>query len=690
MATFLIIAILGAITAFVLPVSVSAGMINLAGFFLGIAGMFLDLALKSLVVQFDAQIYSAIADTVGYVWTAFRDMSNIVIIGMFTFISISMILGVEQFGTRKMVARVLIIAVLINFSLLFTRIVIGTSNFVAGKFYVAMSLDSIANTAGAAAPVSGGALDTIVNYASTAGISGQFVNLMGLPSALNARDTVNVVYDQNGGRWGAGGITAMLYGVTTAILMMATALVLAYAIFLLIARTVLFLFLLTTSSLAFAAYLVPQWGDQYWKMWWGSLLRNAVFAPLLMIMLWTTLIISYALVKGPGQNRSFDKLFSDPTQGSGVMALLIFSIILGMLYASIRFASSFSKKIDGFSWASIAPAFGIGIGARIAALAGRQTIGRGSAWAGRKMQEASKDTVNRSLWTRQLYDFGAQQFKGVAKSEMNIMRGTLGKEILGVTGLKKLDTLAGTMVKGFEGSQKARAEAFAEKASRMKLDEKETAEMAKGAVAQILKENPSLGKAHDEASTAVAESQKQLKNIAEKQGETLDAFAQNMKTMTNSFEKAQQRAIENPASTAAKDEVKNLEKAMRDARADHEASMNQQKQRIEDAKLMVERGQLTREKVLRKAVEKAVEKGMYPKDAGALASEMAHKRFSNTLLRIANISTEQNDQLARLAGKQIKEKKKKEGIKDAIAELRKAEKEDKDAHATENEPGADH
>lgn len=380
MTGFILLTIAAVAATFVAPVATGTGMINLAGWFILIMGMLFDLALKYLVVDFNAQIYTAIAGSLGQVWTAFRDMANIVIIGMFTSVAILTILGSAEYGAKKLVARILIIAVLINFSLLFTRIIIEASNFVAGKFYSVMALDSITNPASANAPAPG-----LLDYAGTAGISGQFINLLGLPSALDARETVASVYAANApknifGQWVAsaeGGITAIIYGFTAAVLMIAVGLVLGYAVFLLVTRTVLFLFLLSVSALAFASYLVPHWGDKYWSMWWSALLRNAVFGPLLMLMLWATLTISYALVSGSGQARSFDKLFSDPTSGSGVLALLIFLIILGMLFACIKFASSFSTKIAGFgasrtAWAGIP----LGLGAGLGGLLGRNVIGR--------------------------------------------------------------------------------------------------------------------------------------------------------------------------------------------------------------------------------------------------------------------------------------------------------------------------
>lgn len=440
--TSLILLALTAVFAAVAPGLFGAALINIAGFFIGIAGMLLDLSLRYLVVDFAKYIYSPVADAIGNtLWAAFRDISNILIIGMFTLIAVSIIIGAQSFNAKRMVAQVLIVAVLINFSLLFTRIIIEASNFVAGKFYSAMALDSSVNAASASA--SANSFDELINFASQSGISGQFISLLGLPSAFNARDTVNSVWSGNASYAGklsgisaSGGIAAIIYAFTTTALLLCTSIVLMYAVFLLIARTALLLFLLVTSSLAFGAYLIPKWGDHYWKIWWDSLLKNALFGPLLMLMLWTTMTLSYALVKGAGV-RSFDKLFSDPTNGSGALALLIFFLILAMLYGSIRFASSFSSKIAGFNWAMAIPGGALAAPAWLTGAAYRSTFGKN---AYRRLQQMDEqiNTARKEGRTSDVLQLQREreQVARRARSDFNAMNTLVGDKVAKTLGLQ--------------------------------------------------------------------------------------------------------------------------------------------------------------------------------------------------------------------------------------------------------------
>src|SRR3989344_7174003 len=72
---------------------------------LTIAGVLFNLVLDFTVVNFAKFVTPGVQTGINTVWTAFRDISNIVIIGIFVFIAISMILGIKEFGQKKMVAQ---------------------------------------------------------------------------------------------------------------------------------------------------------------------------------------------------------------------------------------------------------------------------------------------------------------------------------------------------------------------------------------------------------------------------------------------------------------------------------------------------------------------------------------------------------------------------------------------------------
>jgi hypothetical protein len=329
----------------------SSVIISMTGWILGMAGVLMNTSLEFTTIGFDTQIYNRISGGIEAVWTAFRDIANIVIIGMFTFIALSMILGLEKFNARQMVAKVLLIAILINFSLLFTRIIITSSNFVATQFYKAAQFNSEGGVQGA----TGG--QPYDQY--SAGISGKFAQLLGVGGVLDTKDALWKASESADNGW-----VALLMGLLSAFIFLTVSLVFLYIAFLLIARAILFIFLLITSSLAFASYLIPgkgAIGGYGWDAWWSSLLKNAVFAPLLLMLLWATLQVGAGIKATSG---SIGGLLADPAKGGNINALFSYLLILGMLYVSIKIATSFSHKIGGFDMAKAFASSPFAVGAR--------------------------------------------------------------------------------------------------------------------------------------------------------------------------------------------------------------------------------------------------------------------------------------------------------------------------------------
>src|SRR3989344_1808983 len=180
------------------------------------------------------------------------------------FIAISIILGNKEYGQKKLVASVLIVAILINFSLLFTKMIIDGGNFTAYQFYKSASFATTLNAPGAGATPAAGLQQT----QQSAGVSGTFLRIVGITGFWDTKFALKDMADLNGS-WAA----------------MGWALVAAVMI---------------PGPLAFATHLIPglEKGAYGWNAWWKSLIRGALFAPLLMIFLWASLIVLSDASKG--------------------------------------------------------------------------------------------------------------------------------------------------------------------------------------------------------------------------------------------------------------------------------------------------------------------------------------------------------------------------------------------------------
>lgn len=546
-------------------VGISMGIIYLAGMVLRIAGAFMNGALALTTVDFNTSVYSYVAPAIQSVWTVFRDISNILIIGMFTFIALSMILGIEKFNARQMVAKVLLIAVLINFSLLFTRIIIESSNFFAIQFYKAASFG----------------VDPATGNAAAVGISGKFGQLMGIYSVL---ETGNALWKAELGWWDPG-IMTMAMAALVVIVTLVAALLFFYIAFLLVSRTLLFIFLLITSSLAFGSYLLPNSGvgGYGWDMWWKSLLRNAVFAPLLMMFLWATIQVGTGIKQISGTQGSIGGLLADPTQSGNINALFSYLLIIGMLYVSVKVSSSFSHKIAGFNYAALLPAYGAGLLARGAGLFGRQTFGRLGYMGSADMSARAKAAAEKgNMFAARMYMNGAKQFEGIAKRDFNLMKGQLGKEISGAAGIKKLDAIAGKDLHGFKGEKEAFIKGIAEEGKKLGRTDAEKKKIDSDRQ-QALQREAASSVEHQQKSRENTQNQNALDTERRQQAAMETRHENEMKALQKELDEARRSGGVNSAA------AQNAQNRIAQARNQHKTALDEQTSRIQSAEKAVKR-----------------------------------------------------------------------------------------------------
>lgn len=512
----------------------------IGGFALLLSGMLFNFLLDNTVAQFSSKIVTGeVRAAINVAWEVFRDVSNIVIIGMFTFIAISLILGIKEYGERKMIARALIVAVLINFSLLFTKIIIDGSNFVAYQFHRAAQLETKGDPATASS-------DT-----PPPGVAGAFLNSMGATSVMQLFDVLKATQQSKDGY----SLKTIVFGIVMGALLLLAAAVLLYGSFLMLARALLLIFLMITAPLAFASWLIPKFAQEGWHKWWDSLLKSAVFAPLLMLFLW----VSLKLISGFQGDGALGELMSPETPGNlalGTDALFRYLIVLGFLFASIKIASKFSGTIAGFGTlmtAGVAP-FALANRLAIAPLM-RSTLGRvGARWEEGKKERLGSvrtglaTTVNemRALekidkkkrtseeqerleqlqgkykaGTREAVSLQRQADRffrgGMAKSSFNVMNTSTGKTLAGTFGLKGTASGADKKPQGYADIVKQRAEEAAKatgglvlgNADREKLqmqEEKKLRDMQRGT-------EDALKKGLAEATKVVAERQPEISDL---------------------------------------------------------------------------------------------------------------------------------------------------------------------------------
>src|SRR3989338_3115796 len=98
-----------------------------------------------------ASVYSS-SDFLPQAWRITRDLSNIFFILILLYIAIKIILGLAGHDGKKMIIWVIIMALLINFSMFATKIVIDSYNVLALIFYNKMEVKAIDSTTGKPTP----------------------------------------------------------------------------------------------------------------------------------------------------------------------------------------------------------------------------------------------------------------------------------------------------------------------------------------------------------------------------------------------------------------------------------------------------------------------------------------------------------------------------------------------------------
>jgi len=332
--------VIGAITWVLFYIAELANQIMIA------AGLLLDYVLE-------ISIRGGILNEIGAIqigWEIVRDLSNIFFIFILLFIAIATILQKEQYGTKALLAQVIIVALLINFSLFITKVVIDVSNVFALQFY-----DSLT--------VSGGSVTATL------------------------RDGINLIQayntDELEGLEDKTKVASIFFFLT--IFYLTTAWTFFLGALLFTGRLVAFIFLMILAPAAFLLSILPG-TKKYYNQWWEMLINQAVVAPLYLFVLFIVIRITQ------------ENAFLQPTSQDAfldVSLLFNFVIIIFLLLYGLNIVKKISGEVGKQSINYGKKATGFLAGRLVAGGGGalaRATIGRSALWfarGGGGLQEAS-------------------------------------------------------------------------------------------------------------------------------------------------------------------------------------------------------------------------------------------------------------------------------------------------------------
>lgn len=343
-------------------------LLKFASLLTGFAAIILNGVVYLTVVKI-SENYSNIP-AIDTAWKTIRDLANMGFIFILLYAAIQTIIGVGK-DTQKLIVKVIVIAVLINFSLFFTKLIIDASNILAITFYDAIAPEAL-NAAGG------------FNWTQK-GLSDAFMQHLSLQSLYKvAKISTGAV------------ITT---GIMGSIMLLVAAFVFFAVAILFIIRYVVLILVLILSPIAFLSFVLPQL-EKYRSQWWEALSGQAFFAPIYFALTWVTLSVLGGIMSSFGKisgttaggatalgNLAITGSGAVDSGGGGAFAMLInFIVIIVFLIVSLIIAKEWANKAPGgvsklTSWAmGAAGGATLGMAGRFGRLAaGGATMSPGSA-----------------------------------------------------------------------------------------------------------------------------------------------------------------------------------------------------------------------------------------------------------------------------------------------------------------------
>ncbi len=318
-------------------------ILEIASLITGIGGFLLEKAIEITVLH--AAEYLGSGTSLGTAieggWGVIRDISNLIFIFGFIYVGIMTIIDPEKASTKRFLSSIIIGALLINFSLFFTRIIVDVSNFVSIE---------------------------ITNTMLTGGgsITDKIMDTLGL-TTLYKMDAAGISTLTGGG--------TLAFYFMGAIFLIVAGFVLASGAILLITRFVAIVFIMIFSPLLFAATVFPQTANIANDLW-KKLFNYAFFAPAYLLLL----IVSIQVVDGlmtniTGASGSEKFNLAKAITGDAKIIIVYFVIAIMFLIFSLQVAQKFgvkgADKVVGMAKVGMGAAT-VGMAAR----AGRMTAGR--------------------------------------------------------------------------------------------------------------------------------------------------------------------------------------------------------------------------------------------------------------------------------------------------------------------------
>ncbi|MDB4991937.1 MAG: hypothetical protein JWL75_182 [Parcubacteria group bacterium] len=321
---------IGAAAADAVLKPVAIFILTLSNLLLGLAGSLLNWVVVKTVFNFG----SLIGNSPGLLlaWGIMRDIGNMMLLFGFIFMGLATILDLQTFSAKKALPRLIIFAILMNFSLFAAEAIIDTSNALSSVMYTQANTDPCGSVNGGVFGTGGGTTADCATSVFDYGIAGHIMQSTGLAS----------LFKTNGG---ALNIALVTY-IGLAIFSTIGAVVMFAASIMLVIRLIVLSFIIIAAPLGFAGMAIPPLRKLADK-WWSHLLSQAFFAPVLFLLIFISLKVTDSFAGADTRNSLADALTSNSTSTMGI--IMIFTIVIGFLIGSLLAAKSMGANGASFA-----------------------------------------------------------------------------------------------------------------------------------------------------------------------------------------------------------------------------------------------------------------------------------------------------------------------------------------------------
>lgn len=306
-----------------------------------------------VVYLFDATLSLSISNQfinrpfINDLWVLIRNFSNMIFIFVLIYTGIQTMLGIGNW--RKTVLNVVVIALLINFSLFFTKVVIDAGNVLAVGVYSSMGLPATTGIKTNTGDVEQRGVATT--------IAGQFQPQAFLGQAgTKALDT---------------GLDAIVIFMVAAVISGAAAYIFFKAMLLFLGRVIAFWYLMIISPFAFTSIVLPK-GANIFDSWTSLLLEQTFMAPVFLFLIY---MIMQVVTAGGGLLNGIVNSSSEGLTGFMFDKLIVPVIMAAMIFIALQKALKVAEKMAGDFGGAISKYVGQAVGTVATVAVGAATGG---------------------------------------------------------------------------------------------------------------------------------------------------------------------------------------------------------------------------------------------------------------------------------------------------------------------------